>query len=312
MTVPMRNGSASRVPLSVIIPTRDEERNLRQTLLTVIDWADQIFVFDSMSEDRTLEIAHEFGVEVVQRKFDNFSTHKNWALDNLPICNRWVLLLDADERLTEDLREEIRAVVTGESVHNGYYIARNNYFMGKRLRHCGMTPDWQLRLLRHGKGRYEDRIVHEHVIVEGSVGYLKTPLEHNDLKGLDRWLDRHNSYTRMEAIEVRRMLDRAGANRIAARLTARGPEQRRLLKEWAYRYLPCRAMFVFIWMYLVHGGILDGRLGFRYCLLRSVVDYQISLKLMELRSEEDAEVTQSSKHESAADSTQIDYRTEPR
>src|SRR5580658_8146882 len=285
MTAPTRNGSGSRAPLSVIIPTRDEERNLRQTLLTVIDWADQIFVFDSMSEDRTLEIAHEFGVEVVRRKFDNFSTHKNWALDKLPIRNRWVLLLDADERLTDDLREEIRGVVTGESVHNGYYIARNNYFMGKRLRHCGMTPDWQLRLLRHGKGRYEDRIVHEHVIVDGSVGYLKTPLEHNDLKGLDRWFDRHNSYTAMEAIEVCRVLQRAGSGRIASTIRSKGPERTRAIKEFAYRYLPGRALLVFIWMYFLRGGVLDGRIGFRYCMLKAFVDYQTSLKRIELESE---------------------------
>jgi len=300
----------ARVPLSVVIPTRDEERNLRPTLETVVGWADQIFVFDSFSTDRTLDIAREFDVPVVQRRFDDFSTHKNWALDNLPIRNQWVLLLDADERLTPTLRDEIAAVIAKEPTHNGYYIARNNYFMGRRLRHCGMTPDFQLRLLRRGKGRYEDRIVHEHVIVDGTVGYLKTPLEHNDLKGLDRWLERHNSYTRMEALEVRRVLDREDAGRIAGRLTARGPERRRVLKEWAYRYLPCRALFVFIWMYIVRGGFLDGRLGFRYCMLRAFVDYQISLKVMELGEEAGAAVQDASKREAVADSTRIDYRPE--
>lgn len=291
-----------RTPISVVIPTRNEEKNLRQTLESVSTWADQVFVFDSFSDDRTLEIAREFGVEVVQRRFDNFSTHKNWALDNLPIRNGWILFLDADERPGADLRHEIARVVSGETPHNGYYVARNNYFMGERIRHCAMYPDWQLRLFRHGKGRYEERIVHEHVLVEGSAGYLQNPLEHNDLKGLERWLDRHNAYTSMEALEVRRVLERDHSQRIPAKLTSRGPERTRLFKEWAYRYLPLRAFFVFVWMYFIRGGFLDGRIGFRYCVLRAFVDYQISLKVIEARSDERTVATEQAKQRSSANS----------
>jgi glycosyltransferase involved in cell wall biosynthesis len=276
----------SKVSLSVIIPTRDEERNLRQTLASIGDWAEQIFVFDSFSQDRTLEIAREFKVEVVQRAFDNFASHKNWALDNLPIHNRWILLLDADERLTPHLRTEISGVIADESSRNGYYVARKNYFMAQWIRHAGMYPDWQLRLLRRGKGRYEERIVHEHVIVDGEAGYLKHPLEHHDFKGLERWFDRHNRYTSMEAIEIRRVLDGSHSLRIASTFKSRGPERTRLIKEFAYRYLPCRALFVFIWMYLIRGGCLDGRIGFRYCILKAFIDYQTSLKLIERDSGE--------------------------
>jgi glycosyltransferase involved in cell wall biosynthesis len=281
-------GRRTRVAISVIVPTRNEERNLRWTLSPVVNWADQIFVFDSFSDDRTLEIAREFGIEVVQRQFDDFATHKNWALDNLPIGNQWILFLDADERLTPELREEIGRVVDKEDGPNGYYVARRNYFMGHRIRHAGMYPDWQLRLLRHGKGRYEDRIVHEHVLVDGPAGYLKNPLEHNDFKGIERWLDRHNRYTSMEAIEVRRVLRGDRSSRITGSLWVRGPERTRVLKEFAYRFLPCRAFFVFIWMYLIRGGVLDGRIGLRYCLLRAFVDYQISLKVVELESQQAA------------------------
>ena len=247
------------VALSVIIPTRNEERNLRQTLTTVTNWADQIFVFDSFSEDRTLEIARDSGVDVVQRKFDDFATHKNWALDTLPLRNPWVLFLDADERLTPELRAEIGAVVAAESSRDGYYVARKNYFMGQWIRHAGMFPDWQLRLIRRGKGRFEERIVHEHIVMEGTTDYLKNPLEHIDFKGLDRWFDRHNHYTRMEAIELRRLLEGNPSRRIRASLFARGAERTRVIKEFAYRYLPFRAFFVFIWMYFVRGGFLDGQ-----------------------------------------------------
>src|SRR5579862_6860627 len=154
----MTNGA----PISVIIPTLDEERNLYQTLEAVAGWADQIFVFDSFSHDRTLEIAGSFEVSVVQRVFDDFATHKNWALDNLPLRNEWVLFLDGDERVTPQLRTEISEVIARSDGLNGYYIARKNYFMRHWIRHAGMYPDWQLRLFRRGTGRYEDRKVHEH------------------------------------------------------------------------------------------------------------------------------------------------------
>jgi glycosyltransferase involved in cell wall biosynthesis len=285
MTDAELNDSKSRVPLSVVIPTRNEERNLRQTLASVVDWADQIFVFDSFSDDRTLEIAREIGVGVAQRHFDNFAGHKNWALDNLPISNHWIFFLDADERLTPELRDEIGKVIVSDASANGYYVARKNIFMGRWIRHAGMYPDWQLRLFRRGKGRYEERIVHEHVVIDGPAGYLTSPLEHNDFKGLERWFDRHNRYTSMEAMEIRRVLEGDRSQRIASTLMSRGPEGTRLIKEFAYRYLPCRAFFVFIWMYLIRGGFLDGRIGFRYCMLKSFVDYQTSLKLIELQSE---------------------------
>jgi len=286
MTDPEVNGSRLKVALSVIIPSLNEERNLSQTLASVENWAEQIVVFDSFSDDRTLDIARHFGVEIVQRAFDNFAAHKNWALDNLPIRHRWILFLDADERLTPELRDEIGAIVADESSCNGYYVARKNYFMGQWVHHAGMYPDWQLRLVRQGKGRYEERIVHEHMMVEGSVGCLKNALEHNDFKGLERWFDRHNRYTSMEAREIRHVLEGDRSHRIASTVMSRGPERTRAIKEFAYRYLPCRAFFVFIWMYIIRGGFLDGRIGFRYCMLKSFVDYQTSLKLVELKSEQ--------------------------
>jgi glycosyltransferase involved in cell wall biosynthesis len=273
-----------KIPVTFVIPTRNEERNLRSTVLMIKDWAGQIVVFDSFSDDDTLEIAQEFGLQIAQRKFDNFSDHKNWALDNLPISNQWVFFLDADERISPELRDEIGRVVCKETGKDGYYVARKNFFMGQWVKHAGMYPDWQLRLFRHGKGRYEERIVHEHIVLDGAAGYLTHPLVHNDFKGLERWFERHNRYTSMEAIEVRRVLVGDSFRRIRATLFSRGPERTRIVKEFAYRYLPFRALFVFVWMYFFRGGFLDGRIGFRYCMLKSFVDYQISLKLIELQS----------------------------
>ncbi len=276
----------TNIHLSVVIPTRNEERNLHDTLLCVIHWASEVIIFDSMSDDRTLEIARNFGVPVVQRPFDNFSAHKNWALKNLNLRNEWLLFLDADERLTPPLQEEIATELSNPSCpYAGFYIARKNYFMGRWIRHAGMYPDWNLRLFKRHLGSYEDRIVHEHVLLKGPAGYLRNPIEHNDFKGLGRWLERHNVYTSMEALEIDRLLT-GGEQRktIAARATARGPNLRRLMKELAYRYVPCRPLFTFLWMYVVRAGFLDGAVGFRYCLLKSVADYLTNLKLLELRA----------------------------
>ena len=149
---------------------------------------------------------------MVQRPFDNFSSHKNWALRNLELRNEWLLFLDADERLTLSLREEIAVELSNPSCpYAGFYIARKNYFMGRWIKHAGMYPDWNLRLFKRHLGSYEDRIVHEHVLLNGSAGYLRNPLEHNDFKGLARWLDRHNVYTSMEAMEIDHTFDRRQA-----------------------------------------------------------------------------------------------------
>ena len=298
---PLEVLAMDRAPISVIVPTRNEERNLCATLASVTQWADQVFVFDSYSDDRTLAIAHEFEVDVVQRIFDDFATHKNWALENLPVRNHWILFLDADERLTAELRDEIGQIVSCNGGPNGYYIARKNYFMGQWIRHAGMYPDWQLRFFRRGQARYEDRMVHEHVIVAGQAGYLQNPLEHNDFKGLERWFDRHNRYTSMEAIEIRRVLAADRSHRIASTLRSRGPARTRVIKEFAYRYLPGRAFLVFIWMYFIRGGIMDGRVGFRYCMLKAFVDYQTSLKLIELRSQMAERTIEQPEKESASE-----------
>lgn len=284
-----------KTPVSFIIPTRNEESNIRATIESVIDWADEIFVLDSYSEDQTVPIANGLGVQVAQRRFDNFSAQKNWALDNLPLRNEWVFFIDADERVSRELKDELNDVLRFPNSTDGYYVPRKNHFMGRWIRHAGMFPDWQLRLFKHRLGRYENRLVHEHVLLNGHAGYLRAPLEHDDFKGLARWFDRHNVYTTMEAQEIIRLTLADSSGRIRSRLLTPGPERTRLIKEVAYRYLPCRAAFVFIWMYLLRGGFLDGRIGFRYCLLKAFVDYQTSLKVLELRSLDATTLVQASR-----------------
>ena len=168
-----QTAGVAKIPVSVLISTRNEERLLPACLASVA-WADEIVVFDSHSTDRTLEIARAAGAQVVQREFDSFARHKNWALANIPFRHRWVLLLDADERVTPELAADIGTAVarSATSVDGGpvgYYVARKLVFCGKWIRHGGVWPDYNLRLLQRGRGRYEDRRVPQHAILDGAA-----------------------------------------------------------------------------------------------------------------------------------------------
>jgi glycosyltransferase involved in cell wall biosynthesis len=272
-----------KTQVSVLICTKNEERNLAACLDSV-SWADDCIILDSYSDDDTVTIAEKHGVRVVQRKFDNFSAHKNWALDHLDFKHDWILIVDADERVTPDLAREITTLVAGSPPHYGYYLARQNWFAGVWIRHGGWYPNWNMRLLRRGRGRYEPRLVHEHILLEGPPGYLKSPLIHYDYKGIERYFDRHNVYSSLEAVEAYRTMTALHQPQgLPPSLLAKGPERRRFLKNLAYRYLPARCLIKFIWMYIIKMGFLDGRMGFRFCLLHTFYEYQISLKLEELR-----------------------------
>ena len=274
-----------KVPVSFIIPTRNEERNIHAAIESVIGWAGEVFVLDSFSTDRTVEMARAMGAKVARRQFDNFAAQKNWALDNLPLRNEWVFLLDADERVTLELRNEVAAVL-GDShcSRDGYFVGMKQLFMGVPVAHGGWFPNFRLLLFKRELGRYERRIVHEHLVLRGKAGQLRNLLIHDDHKGIHQYFERHNVYSTMEALEAHRHLTGDTSKQsLAASLTGSAPERRRALKQWAYRYLPCRPLFKFAWSYVLKRGFLDGRVGFRYCFLQAFYEYQVSLKLLELR-----------------------------
>jgi glycosyltransferase involved in cell wall biosynthesis len=283
--------SPTVVPLTVIIPTLNEERNLAKTLDSVVGWAKEVIVFDSLSHDRTSHVAKDYGATFVQRRFDNYSAHKNWALENISFQTEWVLFLDADERLSPALRQEISDILSDDGRGcAGYYVPRQVWFMGTWMKHGGVYPNLNLRLFRHALGRYEDRLVHEHVVLNGKVGYLRNDLIHNDYKGLEMYIARHNVYSSMEALEALRLQNRIGEGNGNLSLRGSGLERRRLLKELSYRYLPARPLFKFIWMYLMKAGFLDGRAGFRYCVLQAFCEYQVSLKRIELECDPESPI----------------------
>jgi glycosyltransferase involved in cell wall biosynthesis len=268
--------------VSVVVPTLDEELNLPECLDSVA-WADEVFVVDSLSHDRTVEIARGRGAQVVQHAFESYSRQKNWALDTLPFRNEWVLIVDADERVTPELRHEIECELA-EPRCDGYYVNRRFIFLGAWIRHAGWYPSWNLRLFRHRFGRYDDREVHEHVVLNGRVGYLRSDLLHQDRRGLDAFIARHNRYSTLEArARFKAERDAPDRARLPVSLLASPVQRKRYLRERVWPHMPLKPLALFVYMYVVRLGVLDGRAGLALCVFHAFQEFMVGLKLAELR-----------------------------
>ena len=285
--------SLSKLPVSVLIPAKNEEANLPACLESVAR-ADEIFVVDSQSTDRSIEICESYGATVVQFHFNGrWPKKKNWALDNLPFRNEWVLIVDCDERITPELWDEI-----AENIQNpefdGFYLNRKVFFLGRWIQHGGRYPDWNLRLFKHKLGRYEnlgteeirntgDNEVHEHVILPGKVGYLKEDMLHIDFRDIYEWLQRHNRYSNWEArVYLNILTNQSESGTIGANLFGDAVQRKRFLKKIWVR-LPFKPLIRFILIYFIQLGFLDGKAGYIYARLMSQYEYQIGVKLFELR-----------------------------
>ena len=282
----------TKLPITTIVPTQNEEANIRACLESVT-WADEIFVVDSCSIDRTIAIASQYTNKIYEFNYNGgWPKKKNWALDNLPIKNEWVLLLDADERATPALREEIIALLRDPNGFDGFYINRRLIFLRKWIKHCGWYPSWNLRLFKHKLGRFEklnvevpntgDVEVHEHVVLQGRVGYLKNDLLHEDFKSIYHFIERHNRYSTWEAqMHYNMFTGTLGDFHIGASLLGNPLQRKRLIKKlWVH--LPFRPILRFVWMYLLRLGFLDGHAGFIFCVLMSLHEAVISAKMYEM------------------------------
>jgi glycosyltransferase involved in cell wall biosynthesis len=290
-TVP---NTLSKIPVSVIIPAKDEEYNL-PACLESLSRADEIFVVDSQSQDRSIEISESYGAKVVQFHFNGrWPKKKNWSLENLPFRNEWVLIVDCDERITDELWDEIAEKIQ-QSEYEGYYLNRRIYFLGQWLRHGGKYPDWNLRLFKHQVGRYEnlkteniqntgDNEVHEHVVLEGKVGYLKQDMLHIDFRDMFQWIARHNRYSNWEAqVYLNTLNGKTDNGTLGGDLFGNDVQRKRFLKKiWVQ--LPFKPLLRFILVYFIRLGFLDGKAGYIYARLISQYEYQIGVKLFELKN----------------------------
>jgi glycosyltransferase involved in cell wall biosynthesis len=277
---------SARVPVSVLIPIRNEAGNLPRCLASV-RWADEIFVVDSQSTDGSIAIAEQHGAQVVQFQFNGtWPKKKNWALENLPFRNDWVFILDADEVLPSEAEEEFAQAIAKAGDKAGYWINRRFMFMGKWLRHC-YYPNWNLRLFRHSLGRYEkltdadtqsgDNEVHEHVIVNGPTGRLRCEMDHYAFPSVDVFVEKHNRYSNWEArVSADRQL--AGSD---AQIRSSVVGRRRRLKQLSQR-LPFRPLLRFLYIFIWQRGFLDGREGYYFARLHAVYEFLSVAKTYEL------------------------------
>ena len=241
-----------REKLTALVPSFNEEKNIEECLKG-LTWADEILVVDSYSTDSTVEIAHRYTDRVIRHEYVNSSTQKNWAI---PLAaHPWVLVVDCDERVSPELRDEIESVLADPGESDGFIIPRRNIFLGRPIRYCGWGPqdDTNVRLFRRDKGRYEDKEVHADVVVEGGrLGKLLSPLEHRSYRDISHYLEKARRYTDWAALDVVKRGKHVGADKIILRPAA-----------------------TFIRMYVMKLGFLDGFHGLVLCALSS---YYVMLK----------------------------------
>ncbi|MGD0462306.1 MAG: glycosyltransferase [Tepidisphaeraceae bacterium] len=268
--------------VDVLIQTHNEELNLPHTLESVKGWVNRVFVVDSGSTDRTCEIAGEYGAIVVQKAWEGYARQKNWALANLPFESPWILIIDADESVTPPLKDEILAVVSRPVANvpeSGFFFNRVVVFMGREIRHCAYFPAWNLRLFKRGAARYEERNVHEHMIIDGPTGRFRHLLRHEDRRGLEHFIAKHNRYSTLEALEIYGHHEKwPGFLRFVNDRQAR----RRYMKYCVAPKLALPWLFRFVYMYFLRGGILDRRAGLTLCLFISTYELFIRAKYYEL------------------------------
>lgn len=242
-------------PVSVVIVTKDEEINIEDALKSVAD-AQEIIVVDSFSADRTVELCRKYTDKVFQHEWDGFARQKQRAVNYAK--GPWVLILDSDERVTPELKTELVDAVSSTDC-SGFYMPRENYFIGKRIRYSGWWPDNTLRLFLKDKGHLELREVHEKVVVEGKTGYLKNPLKHYSYRSISDFTKRMENYSTLAAKEIRKKSGRAGLFS-----------------------LTIKPLSTFLKMYLLRLGLLDGSRGLMLAVLYS---YYTFLKYAKTREQ---------------------------
>jgi len=260
--------------VTIIMITLNEEDNLLGAIESVKNLAEEIFIVDSCSTDKTVDIALERGVKIIQRPFTNFGDQWNFALERLPIKTDWTLKLDPDERLSPGLIDELWEMFEDKPDCYGYIMNRRLWFMGKPLHVLAPV----LRLWRTGKCRFSEVLVNEHPIVNGPIGKLKGILEHFDSPSLHHWYNKQNRYTTMEAI----MRMRGASLAAKPRLLGNTLERRMFLKKH-FSWLPFRFQLLYLHEVFVRGAWHEGSIGLAWAHLRVEVMRAIELKFKEMK-----------------------------
>ncbi|MEZ0485098.1 glycosyltransferase family 2 protein [Fibrella aquatica] len=267
--------------VSVLILTKNEEQDLPGCLSSVA-WADDIHVFDSFSDDKTLAIAKNAGAIVTQRKFDNWSAHQNWGMANIPFKHEWVLYIDADERVSPELKNALLTLEPADATIAAYEIQRRDFaWNGRWLKHAQMSP-YYMRLFRPAKMRYE-RLVNPVSIPDGGVLRLSGFLDHYPFsKGFRYWWQRHLGYADLEASMRMQDIDKGTAFSMQKAMFSKDFSERRYHQKGIFYKMPGRPLVKWFYLAIWRRGFLDGHAGMTYALLQAVYEYFIVLKTEEL------------------------------
>jgi glycosyltransferase involved in cell wall biosynthesis len=271
--------------IQIIIPVKNEAENLGRCIHALSSLG-PVLVVDSGSTDATQDVARSAGATVLDFKWDGrFPKKRNWTLRNFDFQTEWVLFLDADEFVSPEFIQEVRTVIT-DTPHAGFWLNFSNHFMGKQLK--GGDPFKKLALFRVGAGEYEkieednwshlDMEVHEHPVLNGSVGEIAAPIEHNDFRGLKHYIAKHNEYSSWEAARYLRLQRKLaeGSRSEWDGLTDRQKKKYSNLAKWWF------APAYFIASFFLKKGFLDGSVGLHFSLLKAIYFYQIHLKIREI------------------------------
>jgi glycosyltransferase involved in cell wall biosynthesis len=298
--------SDSKVPVTILLAVKNEQANM-QRCLSALGPAERVVVLDSHSTDATQRIALAHGAEVVQFDYrGGYPKKRQWALETLPISTEWVFLLDADEVITPELWSEIRQAIGRRPEIDAFSITKGFHFLGRPMRRGGFSHSAVL-MFRRGKARFErlfdddltgmDMEVHERVLVEGKIGRLDTPLIHEDFKGLQAYIDRHNKYSTWEAKLRSNFLSsgKYGQETIRPNLFGNSQERRRALKALVVR-IPFEQWIWFFYHYVVKLGLLEGRRGLIACQIRMSYIAQVRAKMYELALRESSHSGATGRH----------------
>lgn len=275
------------IDISVLVPAKNEVRNIGRCLKALEDWADEIVVVDSQSTDGTVELAQKHGAKALQFHYKGgWPKKRQWALDNYAFRHDWILLLDADEIVTPELKEEISKAIQ-DPQFDGYGIRLEIVFLGRQLKHGGMDF-YKTALFKKGRGCFEKRLerqdqsmsdieIHEHVAVDGALGRLKNAIRHENFNTLDRYIVKHNEYSNWEA----KVHLEGEETEIKPSPFGTQAQKRRWLKN-TFRMFPGSSFLRFFHSYILRLGFLDGRAGLIYCMFKGVQVFHTKAKIHEL------------------------------
>jgi glycosyltransferase involved in cell wall biosynthesis len=272
--------------ISVIVLTYNEEANLAVCLSSLAQLSAEIFIVDSGSTDRTIEIANNFGCQIFSNPWKNHAEQMNWAIRELPIKTEWIMRLDADERLTPELAQELKeALPQSPSLVSAYEVKRRVFFMGRWIRYGGYYPTWLLRIWRTGLGFCEQRWMDEHIVIsEGKIVQLQNDIIDDNKKDLTFWINKHNYYANREVQDILQIFSEKDV--ILATNNFTQVTQRRWIKKNLYSRSPLflRALIYYLLRYFVGLGFLDGKEGLIFHFFQGFwYRFLVDAKIYEIR-----------------------------